>query len=113
MKDTAGKVYREVLHPGWSIESWKKLMGRVTDLKSAYKQLARFPGHRSLSVIAVNNPNTMKNLSSKAFEMVKQRYTCDKIAEGFYGIYKNIEFSRLKMFYLLLIINHWFFFQLT
>lgn len=39
---------------------------------------------------AVNNPNTMKNLSSKAFEMVKQRYTWDKIAEGFYGIYKNI-----------------------
>ena len=41
----------------WSDCSWSSLQGRVTDLKSAYKQVAVSPCDKHLSVIAVANPN--------------------------------------------------------
>ena len=56
IRDTSGKVWRGRLHDEWSLEEWTKLVGRVADLKNAYKQLPRNPVDRALSIIAVRRP---------------------------------------------------------
>ena len=58
--DTSGRTWKTPLHDDWTRDTWGKLLGRVADLKSAYKQLASSPKHRSLSVIAVRDPRTRK-----------------------------------------------------
>jgi len=55
--DTAGKVWQGSLHKSWTQQSWKHLVGRVADLKSAYKQLPRHPAHACFSVVAVRRPD--------------------------------------------------------
>ena len=57
--DTAGSAWKSVLHPGWADGQWTDLVGRVADLKSAYKQLPRHVAHSAISVIAV--PDTDQN----------------------------------------------------
>ena len=52
---TSGKRVGAQLSPEWG-DGWTDLLGRVTDLKSAYKQLARNPAHAFLSVVAVLDP---------------------------------------------------------
>ena len=54
--DTSGKVWSTELHRDWSEEDWRNLVGRVADLKGAYKQLPVFPGHQAFSVLAVKRP---------------------------------------------------------
>jgi len=53
LTDEEGTVWQGVLHEGWTPQSWKKLVGRLTDLKSAYKQLASHPASAFVSVIGV------------------------------------------------------------
>ena len=48
------------LHEDWAFEEWRDLVGRVADLKSAYKQLPRHPRHANVSIIAVKNPKTQR-----------------------------------------------------
>ena len=57
LKDSGGKVYRTWVHPEWGTGGFSDLVGRVADLKSAYKQLAIHPAHASLSIIAVQKPS--------------------------------------------------------
>ena len=57
------------LHPGWE-GKFADLRGRVADLKSAYKQLARDPADSALSVIAVFNPANKKTVLFKALSMM-------------------------------------------
>ena len=54
--DAAGKTWRGALHKDWSLEAWKDLVGRVADLKSAFKQLPRHPAHACFSIVAVARP---------------------------------------------------------
>ena len=54
--DAAGAQWEAELNKDWTCDSWCKVLGRVADLKSAYKQLPRSPKHSSVSVIAVKNP---------------------------------------------------------
>ena len=49
-----GESWECALHDGWTIQEWSQLVGRVTDFKSAYKQLPRHPAH------AVEEPGTKK-----------------------------------------------------
>ena len=56
LKDSGGKVYRPAVHHEWAESGCLDLVGRVADLKSAYKQLAIHPAHSPLSVIAVQKP---------------------------------------------------------
>ena len=51
--DTAGRQWRASLSEEWSRESFTDLVGRVADLKGAYKQLACHPAHRCFSIIAL------------------------------------------------------------
>ena len=57
VKDSGGKQHKRWLHPEWRDGEFTNLVGRVTDLKNAYKQLAVHPAHASLSVIAVQKPS--------------------------------------------------------
>ena len=57
LKDSGGKAYHPYVHPEWVEGEVANLVGRVADLKSAYKQLAIHPAHSSLSVIAVQRPS--------------------------------------------------------
>ena len=60
LTDTAGQVWSIRLADDWDESEWKTVLGRVADLKSAYKQLASNPKHASLAVIALRNPFTRK-----------------------------------------------------
>eukprot|EP00973_Karenia_brevis_P074771 10391039-Karenia_brevis.AAC.1 len=57
--DTSGKRHEYVRDAGWS-DLDLRLLGKVTDLKSAYKQLPLHPAHRSFNIISVKNPATAK-----------------------------------------------------
>ena len=51
--DTSGRQWRANLSEEWSKESFTDLVGRVADLKGAYKQLACHSAHRCFSIIAL------------------------------------------------------------
>ena len=50
-----GVVLEGRLHPTWTLAEVKKLMGRLGDMKSAYRQLAGLPGHAFAAVVAAWN----------------------------------------------------------
>ena len=56
VRDSGGKQHRRWLHPEWKDGEFTNLVGRVTNLKNAYKQLAVHPAHANLSVVAVQKP---------------------------------------------------------
>eukprot|EP00973_Karenia_brevis_P067068 9327730-Karenia_brevis.AAC.1 len=58
--DESGKIKRSTIHDGWGAGGFTNLVGRVADLKTAYKQLPLHPAHRCFCVIAVLNPSTGK-----------------------------------------------------
>ena len=53
IKLSTGEVLRGKLHHSWTLKEAKKLVGRLADMKSAYRQLAGFPGHLFAAVVAV------------------------------------------------------------
>ena len=55
LHDSSGKILRGWLHPDWTMCGWKDLVGRVADLKSAYKQLPVHSAHAHFNVVAVRN----------------------------------------------------------
>ena len=55
-----GTALEGSLHPSWTLVEWRKLAGRVADLKNAYKQMAVHPGHASFSAIGVWDPTKGK-----------------------------------------------------
>ena len=58
--DNLGGRWRGILHSSWTIEEWRKLVGRVTDLENAYKQIAVSPKARAFSIIAALDPGSGK-----------------------------------------------------
>ena len=56
LTESGGKVHSFDLHEEWSPSEWTNLVGRVADLKKAYKQLASSPLDRCFSLIAVKEP---------------------------------------------------------
>ena len=52
-QDSDGVTHQGRMHPGWTRESWRNLLGQVVDLKSAYKQLPAAPADSKFNVIAV------------------------------------------------------------
>ena len=48
-----GTKLHGVLHPSWTLEDARDLLGRCLDLQDAYKQLARKPSDSRFSIIAV------------------------------------------------------------
>ena len=44
------------LHPEWTESDWVDLVGRVADLKKAYKQLPAHPADRAFSLVGVRDP---------------------------------------------------------
>ena len=59
VSDNCGDKWSGLVHPGWE-DNWSNLLGRVTDLKAAYKQVASHPSSKSVSVVAVTNPGSGK-----------------------------------------------------
>ena len=51
--DSAGRKLVAPLHPGWLDGKWSDLVGRVADLKGAYKQLPAHPAHACFNIIAL------------------------------------------------------------
>lgn len=49
---STGEVLVGWLHHAWSLEDVTSLVGRLGDMKSAYRQLASFPGHAFAAVVA-------------------------------------------------------------
>ena len=58
---SGGEVWSGRLHSSWKEGEWSDLVGMVTDLRSAYKQLAVHPSSKSFSVVAVFDPKDRKN----------------------------------------------------
>eukprot|EP00973_Karenia_brevis_P057531 8001880-Karenia_brevis.AAC.1 len=56
--NSAGRIHGSKLHLEWGDIGFCDLVGRVADLKSAYKQLPLHPGHLCFCVIAVLDPST-------------------------------------------------------
>ena len=56
VNDTAGKVWTTWLEESWGNE-WTDLVGRVADLKGAYKQLPRHSAHRCFSIVSLRREN--------------------------------------------------------
>ena len=54
--EIGGAKHEFVLHKDWTKSSWLDLVGRVADLKKAYKQLAASPIDKCFSLIAVKEP---------------------------------------------------------
>ena len=54
--DTAGKVWTAWLEESWG-RDWSNLVGRVADLKGAYKQLPRHSAHRCFSIVCLRRKN--------------------------------------------------------
>ena len=54
IKRSDGSVMSGMLHGSWSSQDLKNMMGRLLDLRRAYKQLASKPEHAYASVIAVS-----------------------------------------------------------
>jgi hypothetical protein len=50
-----GSVLDGRLHPEWSTSAASTLVGKLWDLKSAYRQLARAPAHASIAIVATWN----------------------------------------------------------
>ena len=55
VKLSDGTVLEGRLHREWSVDSAKSLVGKVWDLAKAYRQLARAPGHASVSIVVTYN----------------------------------------------------------
>ena len=56
--DKGSKLYTGTVHRGWKEGHAMELVGRVADLRRAYKQVPLSPLHSFASVIAVLNPRT-------------------------------------------------------
>eukprot|EP00973_Karenia_brevis_P070458 9794954-Karenia_brevis.AAC.1 len=56
--NSARKIHGSNLHREWGDIGFSDLVGRVADLKSAYKQLPLHPGHLCFCAIAVLDPST-------------------------------------------------------
>ena len=54
--DGKGSWLEGVLHPGWSTDSARTIMGQCIDLKAAYKEVPRDSQDAAISVIATWNP---------------------------------------------------------
>jgi len=57
---SAGELWACWLHEGWCLATWTDLVGRVADLKGAYKQVAVHPANASVSIVAVQEPGSFK-----------------------------------------------------
>ena len=57
LEDDDGNWWEGEIHEEWSKDDWSDLVGRVADLKSAYKQLAVSPAHSIVSVISLADPD--------------------------------------------------------
>ena len=68
--DTLGDTWEGALHPSWSSDEWKTVVGRVTDLKNAYKQIAVSPAHACFSVVAVLDTDDSKMKLFKATSLM-------------------------------------------
>jgi hypothetical protein len=68
--DDLGGVWSGRLHSSWTLDSWRDLMGRVTDLKNAYKQVAAHPAHASFGIIAVQDPQDSVVKLFRAFSLM-------------------------------------------
>lgn len=55
ISDDCGGCWSGSLHPEWTPDSWRSIVGRVADLKSAYKQLPVHPAHAAFSIVALSN----------------------------------------------------------
>ena len=58
MKLSDGTKLEGRVHPSLGVDGARKMVVRILDLKSAYKQVLVHPSSRWLSVIAVFNPET-------------------------------------------------------
>ena len=63
MEDDEGGVWYGGLHAEWKVQEWRDLLGKVADLKSAYKQMPSSPRSASVSVIAVRLAKAMWHTS--------------------------------------------------
>ena len=57
LEDDEGGWWEGEIHEEWSKDDWSDLVGRVADLKSAYKQLPSSPAHSLVSVISLSDPS--------------------------------------------------------
>jgi hypothetical protein len=55
--DTASKTSSTTLHNEWGEDGWTSVLGRVADLKKAYKQLPSSPAHSCFGIISAKNPS--------------------------------------------------------
>ena len=67
---SGGEVWSGKMHSSWKDGEWSDLVGRVADLKSAYKQLAVHPSSRSFSVVAVFDPEARKTRLYRALSLM-------------------------------------------
>ena len=57
--DSLGEKWCGRINKDWTKEEWRKIRGRITDLSNAYKQVPVNPRDKALSIIAVQDPDSM------------------------------------------------------
>ena len=113
IKLPSGVVLEGTLSPEWSLEDVRELVGRLGDMKGAYRQLASYPGHRYASVVTVlNETGELRHFLALAllfgqsgavfgfnrvsrFLSVLAAVKCDLINSPYYDDFTQIEFKRL------------------
>ena len=68
--DVDGQQWKGQIHHSWKVSDWRKVCGRVADLKSAYKQLPIHPAHAFLSIIAVRDPSSQQTKFFRAYALM-------------------------------------------
>jgi hypothetical protein len=97
-----GSVNSVPLHPDWSESSWLDLVGRVTDLKKAYKQLPAHPADRAFSLVGVRGLDG----EVKLFEALSLMFGATAAVYGFLRFSRAL--SALGTFWLRLILVEFF-----
>jgi hypothetical protein len=98
--DDAGQRWSGMFHDSWEPGEWSNLVGRVADLKSAYKQVAVHPSSAAFSIIAARDPNDGK---VKLFEAISLMFGETAAVYAFLRISRALSAIATKTFNLLVV----------
>ena len=97
-RDTSGKVWECDLHEGWK-DGWSDLVGRVADLKSAYKQLPVHPASKSFSIV----PLMGEDGAMRFYQALSLMFGETAAVYSFLRFSRALSFLGLKLFNLCLV----------
>ena len=98
--DSNNQVWAGQLHSAWTVSKWRSLVGRVADLKNAYKQIASSPTDGCFNIIAVWDPKAGK---TKFFRAVAMMFGQTAAVYAFIRVSRALSALGARLFSLLLV----------